>query len=239
MAETYAGEKRQTLSNSLLGTILKVIFSLVFALIISIIIEIAGMNIWWKDEGINHSINMYEYELTQLKAGGGGVDISLYQYRFVEKMIAAHDSVIKKINVRGLVEWLGKPVSENDNAMRVIMRSGFVEIEDYIEASFNIAQVFSLRLAILVLSLPLFLIAFFVGVTDGLVERDLRRWGAGRESSTMFDLAKATIAPLAIGAWMIYLSMPISINPSYIIIPFVFLFGMSVRVTTDRLKKYF
>jgi integrating conjugative element membrane protein (TIGR03747 family) len=74
---------------------------------------------------------------------------------------------------------------------------------------------------------------------DGLVERDLRRWGGGRESSTVYELAKSAIGPTAIGAWMIYLGMPVSVDPSYVIVPFVFLFGFSVRVTTDRLKKYF
>lgn len=45
---------------------------------------------------------------------------------------------------------------------------------------------FVVRLVILVMTIPLFLMAAFTGLVDGLVRRDLRKFGAGRESSYLY-----------------------------------------------------
>lgn len=239
MAEGSSVAKRQTLFNTSIGFVLKLIFSLVIALLFSITIEIIGMNFWWEDEGVYHSQKMYEYELSQIGSGQYGFNLEDEQLRFIHKTLVTHNKVIDVLNLKGVVDWAKRPVNDEGNPMRIIIKTIFSKVEEYIEASFNVAKVFSLRLAILTLSLPLFIFAMLVGVVDGLVERDLRRWGGGRESSTMFNLARATVVPLAVGSWVFYLSMPVSINPSFIIIPFVFMFGYSVRLTTDRMKKYF
>lgn len=239
MAEGAAVAKKQTLFNTAIGVMLKLIFSLVMALIFSIAIEIIGMNVWWADEGVNHSAQMYEFELMQIGSSHYGVDFTEDQLAFIQETIHLHHKVIDALNLSGLGDWVKRPVKDEGNPMRIIIKTIYRSMEDYIDAALNVTKVFSLRLAILTLSLPLFVFALLVGVVDGLVERDLRRWGAGRESSTVFNLARSTVVPLAVGAWIVYLSLPVSINPSFVIVPFVFLFGYSVRVTTDRMKKYF
>ena len=40
--------------------------------------------------------------------------------------------------------------------------------------------------------------AAFTGLVDGLVRRDLRKFGAGRESSYLYHKARGSIIPLAI-----------------------------------------
>lgn len=59
----------------------------------------------------------------------------------------------------------------------------YVNVESYylIAAAYTVL-VFLVRLLVLCLMLPLFLMAAFVGFVDGLVRRDIRRFGAGRES---------------------------------------------------------
>jgi integrating conjugative element membrane protein (TIGR03747 family) len=44
-----------------------------------------------------------------------------------------------------------------------------------------------------------------VALVDGLVQRDLRRWGGGRESSFVYHYAKTAAMPLIIMAWVLYL----------------------------------
>lgn len=56
---------------------------------------------------------------------------------------------------------------------------------------------FVVRLVILVMTIPLFLMAAFTGLVDGLVRRDLRKFGAGRESSYLYK-ARGSIIPLAV-----------------------------------------
>ena len=64
--------------------------------------------------------------------------------------------------------------------------------------------VFLVRLLVLVLILPLFLMAAFVGLVDGLVRRDVRGFGAGRESGFVYHRQGE---PDAAGgaAWVTYL----------------------------------
>ena len=238
MAERPDYKKRQTFFNAFMGVGLKAIFTLVIALVISIVIEIVGMHFWWEEQGVTHSQKMYEYELRQL-GGGVGVDLSAKQEEVVLKIYETQEKIVNVISLsQNRTGKIGNSKYFN-NTFFTIIKNGAGNFEKYLDASLNIVKVFSLRLAILILSLPLFVAALVIGLADGLVERDLRRWGAGRESSDIFDIAAAAVGPMAIGAWVIYLSIPFSISPNAIIIPFVFLFGMSVRITAERLKKYF
>ena len=100
-------------------------------------------------------------------------------------------------------------------------------------------QTFVIRLALILFSLPIFLVAALVGGVDGLVERDLRRWGGGRESSNVFNLARRSVVPSFVAACVVYISLPFSINPVIVILPFAFLLGLAVRIGFERLKKYF
>src|SRR3546814_9826208 len=58
----------------------------------------------------------------------------------------------------------------------------YVNVESNLIAAAYTTLVFLVRLLVLCLTLPLFLMAAFVGLVDGLVRRDIRRFGAGRES---------------------------------------------------------
>ena len=54
----------------------------------------------------------------------------------------------------------------------------------------QITQVFALRLVILTLAALVIGLFTLVALVDGLVQRDLRRWGGGRESSFVYHYAK-------------------------------------------------
>jgi len=77
-----------------------------------------------------------------------------------------------------------------------------------------------------------------VALIDGLVRRDLRRWGGGRESSFVYHYAKKAAFPMVIVAWVLYLALPFSLHPSWIILPFAIGFGLTVAVTASTFKKY-
>jgi integrating conjugative element membrane protein (TIGR03747 family) len=97
---------------------------------------------------------------------------------------------------------------------------------------------FLTRLIILVLTTPLFLMAAFTGVVDGLVRRDLRRFGAGRESGFVYHRAKMMIVPLAVAPWIIYLALPVSLSPVLVLLPCAAALGLVVSVTVGSFKKY-
>jgi integrating conjugative element membrane protein (TIGR03747 family) len=105
-------------------------------------------------------------------------------------------------------------------------------------AALVITQVFAVRLAVLTLSLPVFLMFALVAIVDGLVQRDLRRWSGGRESSFVYHHAKRAVFPFVILAWVVYLACPVSVHPSLVILPFAVLFAAALAVTVSTFKKY-
>ena len=102
-----------------------------------------------------------------------------------------------------------------------------MNVESYLIAAAYTTLVFLVRLLVLCLTLPLFLMAAFVGLVDGLVRRDVRRFGAGRESGFIYHRAKAALMPLAVLPWVTYLALPVSVNPLLILLPSAALLGVA------------
>jgi integrating conjugative element membrane protein (TIGR03747 family) len=113
-----------------------------------------------------------------------------------------------------------------------------VNVESYLIAAAYTTLVFLVRLLVLCLTLPLFLMAAFVGLVDGLVRRDMRRFGAGRESGFIYHRARASLIPLAVLPWVTYLALPVSVNPLLILLPSAALLGVAVCIAAATFKKY-
>ncbi len=75
-----------------------------------------------------------------------------------------------------------------------------------------------------------------VAITDGLVRRDLRRWGW--ESSFVYHHAKRLLVPLPVAAWIVYLSLPVSVHPNFVVLPFALFFALTLGITAATFKKY-
>ncbi len=110
--------------------------------------------------------------------------------------------------------------------------------ENYILAAMVVTQIFAVRLAVLTLAIPAFVLLAMLGLIDGLVQRDIRRWSGGRESSFVYHWAKKVLYPSLILPWIIYLAMPVSVHPNLIVLPFAVLFAVSVTVMASTFKKY-
>ena len=114
----------------------------------------------------------------------------------------------------------------------------YVWVESYLIAAAFTTLTFLVRLLVLVLTIPLFIMATFVGLVDGLVRRDIRKFGAGRESGFIYHRVKASVVPLAVLPWILYLALPISVHPLWILLPSAVLLGLAVNLTAGSFKKY-
>jgi integrating conjugative element membrane protein (TIGR03747 family) len=114
----------------------------------------------------------------------------------------------------------------------------YVHVEGYLIASAYMLLVFLVRLLVLTLTVPLFLLAAFVGLVDGLVRRDIRSFGAGRESGFLYHRAKASLMPLAVLPWVVYLALPVSVHPLLILLPSAVMLGTAVDIAAGTFKKY-
>ncbi|WP_436286532.1 TIGR03747 family integrating conjugative element membrane protein [Serratia nevei] len=114
----------------------------------------------------------------------------------------------------------------------------YMHLETYLTAASYMLLVFLVRTVVLCLSLPLFAMATFVGLVNGLVRRDVRRFGAGRESGFIYHRAKASLIPLIMLPWMLYLVQPFSISPLFVLLPCALLLSIAVNITAGSFKKY-
>ena len=102
----------------------------------------------------------------------------------------------------------------------------------------NVTLTFMLRLAILLQALPLFALTITIGLIDGLVRRDLRRFGAGHESGFVYHHARRMIGSSLAATGLAWLVLPVFLESRYIVIPGVMLSGLAGSVATGAFKKH-
>ncbi len=231
-------KKDPGLLGRLFSTLSGCVFWVLMSLVFSVFIEWVGIATVWKQEGSRHSQTQLAYDLQYLNQrvvnGAGEVSTEIWNITLKANSWFAQHSRIDRF-----IQWVSIPALQNDSAFRQKLHRVYVQYEEYVLCIPYVIQMFFTRIAVIVLSLPSFVLFALVGMIDGLVERDLRRRGGGRESSVMYNLARKSILPLFVLSCVMYLSLPINMHPAIIIMPFALGCGVLTRVTFERFKKYF
>ncbi len=201
-------------------SLFKISFLLILALLVSIVIEWIGMVYWWPDEGVNHSANMVRAELSFLADATRSNPFIADSELFLQTVLAKIRDYIALTHISALS---GLPYETTAKG---------------VVSAINIANVYCLRLAIMILSSPTFIIFGLVGLTRGLVARELRKWGGGRESSGLYHLYYSLLPESLLGLWFLYLSMPFTVNPILLVGPAALIFAYLISATSYRFKKY-
>jgi integrating conjugative element membrane protein (TIGR03747 family) len=211
------------------------------SLLLSITIECIGVAFFWPEQGEGHARAMLDYELGQ------------FSEHFRQSALVSEPGKVARTWVESAHEWLFVRSGLTDWRREVSLRAGtpararnfrehlgraYLFAETCVIASAYASLVFLLRLLVLLLSLPLFLLAALVGLVDGLARRDVRRFGAGRESGFVYHRARASLLPLALSPWVIYLALPVSVTPLFILLPGAVLLGIAVCIAAATFKKY-
>ncbi|MDC9616326.1 TIGR03747 family integrating conjugative element membrane protein [Xenorhabdus khoisanae] len=216
---------------------------IVMSWLFSLLLEYLGMTFFWQDEGASHSQTMMKTELQFLSTeftqslllSNPAQTVSdglaqAYQWLFVDS---------------GFIYWIQGQHQYQLNSRNDFLRefnavlqgvSGY--LREYCLATMFITMVTLIRLAILMLSVPLFVMVVLVALVDGLGRRDLRRYGAGYESSFVYHHAKRGIKPACTIPCVLYLSWPDVVYPTMILLPAALLLGMVVMISTAMFKKY-
>ncbi|ELO0595395.1 TPA: TIGR03747 family integrating conjugative element membrane protein [Salmonella enterica subsp. enterica serovar Muenchen] len=208
------------------------------SLLLSLLVEYAGLVFWWPEQGAQHARIMMETELRFLSAD------------FTRSLVMSQPSVTVMSWVREGYRWLAEnmiPAGTLNNGSRsnlftqTVATSGAwlaVQFRVFLEATLYITVVFVVRVSILLLSLPLFVMAAAVAMVEGLSLRDLRRYGAGYESSFLYHHARGLIKPSLVYPCMAYLSWPAAAYPNAFLLPAAMLFGVVLTVQASTFKKY-
>lgn len=213
------------------------------ALLLSILIECAGMNVFWAEQRWHHAQGMLNYELDQLSSKFTRSVLVQEPGRTAHRWV---NGVYEGLFVKtGLMDWVRETSADaragshgTPKDFRYYLGQVYLHLKDYALAVVYTLLTFLVRLLVLCLTLPLFLMAAFVGLVDGLVRRDVRRFGAGRESGFVYHRARATLMPLAVFPWVLYLALPVSISPLLILLPSAILLGLAADIASGSFKKY-
>ena len=238
-ADPRRREVRQGLISRFLTTLAQGVKWLLLSLVFSILIEWVGMALWWPEQGLDHSRDMLAAEIGFLQADFGRSLVSSNPAQFTKTFADRTYYVLFEFTrITDVIEWIGRAPAPGESGLRTQLYAAFQPVAEYVLAAMQVTQVFSVRLAVLALAMPVFVMFTLVAIVDGLVKRDLRRWGGGRESSFVYHWAKRSALPLLVLTWVIYLALPFSLHPSFVVLPFATLFALSVAVTASTFKKY-
>ncbi|EDN4178628.1 TIGR03747 family integrating conjugative element membrane protein [Salmonella enterica subsp. salamae] len=102
----------------------------------------------------------------------------------------------------------------------------------------NVTLTFLLRLAILLQALQLFALIIVVGLIDGLVRRDLRRFGAGHESGFVYHHARRMIGSSLAATGLVWLAVPFFLEPGVVLVLGAMVTGIGISVAIGTFKKY-
>ncbi|HAX7055962.1 TPA: TIGR03747 family integrating conjugative element membrane protein [Escherichia coli] len=212
------------------------------SLLLSLLIEYAGMTFFWSEEGAAHSRAVMNTELGWLSTE---FTRSLLLSAPAETVPAWISAAYQWLFVdSGMQTWLhaqqagtaaGRSVSEFSSELSQWLA---YHLHDYLLATVYVTVVTMVRVVILVLSVPLFVMVVLVAVVEGLGRRDLRRYGAAYESSFVYHHAKKSVRPAIYVPCIIYLSWPGAVYPNLLIWPAAMLLGLAVTVTVASFKKY-
>ncbi len=213
---------------TLLGLPFQITAVLLVSLLMSVVIEWAGVYWqWWGQPGAQHALETLETELARLDT------------HFTRSLLVSDPVALATGAVSGAYDWLFVRSSISEWLERNATQGGWLgTLHIYLQAALYVTLMTLTRVVILLLTSPLFALAALVGFVDGLVRRDLRRFGAGRESAFVYHHAKRAITPIFVVGWLLYLSVPFAIHPNAFLLPCAALFGLLISIATGSFKKY-
>ncbi|MBW4793203.1 TIGR03747 family integrating conjugative element membrane protein [Pseudomonas tolaasii] len=229
--------QRPGLIVSVISLVLRIIGLLIASLLFSIFIEFAGLLLFWSDQGWRHSQAMLSSELGWLSEH---FKSSLILQQPGQTIVQWLDFLNQWLLIKtGFADFAQQVrASRQNNGFWAWSNQLYMSIEDFVLVAVYVTFTFVVRVTILVLATPLFLLAALTGFVDGLMRRDLRKFGAGRESSFVYHRAKRAVIPLLIVPWVIYLSLPFSLNPTAVFLPCAVMLGITTAITATTFKKY-
>lgn len=98
---------------------------------------------------------------------------------------------------------------------------------------------FMQRLVWLAAMLPLLCLCAVTGLTEGLVQRDLRRFGSGLESVFLHRYVIRSGSSVATTLWVFYLAQPLFVPAMLVLLPTALWFGVTVWMAAGSFKRWF
>ncbi|WP_193144493.1 DUF4400 domain-containing protein [Enterobacter cloacae] len=97
---------------------------------------------------------------------------------------------------------------------------------------------FMQRLTWLAAMLPLLCLCAVTGLTEGLVQRDLRRFGSGQESVFLHRYVTRFGSSVTSTVWVFYLAQPLLVPTMLVLLPAMLWSGFTIRMAVGSFKRW-
>lgn len=214
------------------------LLSVACSLVVGTVIEWIGMNWWWREQGLGHSRDMVAEDLAYLAEYRRSL-LTDDTVAFAARWAEAATRGAQAVGLVFLIRTGAEPIPPRTEPFRRRAREMLRTASVYLLAAIYVWQDAFVRLAIVVLALPAFVLAFVLGLVDGLARRDIRKWSGGRESSFVYHHAKRILWPAFAGGFFLYLTWPTGgFNPAWMVLPFCAAAAWTVSLAAATFKKY-
>lgn len=181
------------------------------ALVLRVVLELAGLYFWWPQEGSRHVFLVMRQERVEL--------VTALEPHPLGKDICVllKSGVTHILNVSHKTNWLFREPA-------TVLSCTLVS--------------FMVRLVWLTAILPLLCLCVVIGLTEGLVQRDLRRFGSGLESVFLHRYVIRSGSSVATTLWVFYLAQPLFLPAMLVLLPTALWSGITVWVAAGSFKRW-
>ena len=163
MAEAVADprrrEVRQGLVSSTLTNLAQGVQWLLLALLFSVLAEWVGIVFWWPEEGLQHSRSMLEAEIGYLDFDFRRSVVTSSPAEFAKAVAdKTYYALFEFTGLVDLIAWLAEPPTVTEEGLRPRLHRLYQPVAEFVIAGMQVTQVFSVRLAILTLAMPVFVL---------------------------------------------------------------------------------
>lgn len=201
-------------------------------MLFSIVLEVIGILFIYPEEGARHCIEVYLQE-------------QRWMQRDYDKSVVLLGGISPYHLISIFSDWLNAAVfnlasTSNGEPRFGDEGVGMLGLFDDLVISLPVVVCITLfRAMILILSTPVYALAFYVGLTYGVTRRELRKYNVGRERNRVHYMAKSFIAPSLVWPWFVYLSIPMAVHPAAVIVPTALVMALAVRLASEFFEKVF
>ena len=213
--------------NGFIGFVCSLLMTLFWGLLIGLIINGA----YWSLMGfkaLNQDLNTTAIE--QSNSFDGNTDFS-------SKYLSKAMSYLKAKEATAL-EYLVLSKGEMLSPIKPWAKKVALWLNHFIVVVFKTLEVLMLKFASVFASSWLYVFFALMGAIDGLLSRFIRTEEGGRESTFLFHKISASMLKLPLGVLFLYLSLPVFIEPQWVVLVVGVLFFGFFKLSTSNLKKF-
>ena len=222
-----------------LGSVFKAIFFVIGTFVLATILEFFGMHSWWTSSSESRLQQRTQIEIQKIE---NSIDVGFERHWFrrsYECISKLSDRLLQPVEV--YLETQQKELEAAPDSMSAVVGAMMKiqqSINKHLAVAIKVFQAWLFRLLTFMFGIVSVIPLLLVGLVDGLVRREVRRWSGGRESAWLFVFASKSLLPLIALFLGIYVLWPWSRSFVWINGLMGVCWGGALSLALAKFKKY-